>query len=152
MSRDYQRVFGLYWDDFSHHNPSKYLELRHSEGEFWKLTGEQNGSEISILGHRHPNPSIPQLVEYKNQVKKSAEHQTLFSQKCGDFADKIQYFVVRAHENRCTFFSDRFQTLTILFYLVSSLLHTRFRGICPTPSQTRDLAGTLLSAKIPGFS
>ena len=73
MSRDYQRVFGLYWDDFSHHNPSKYLELRHSEGEFWKLTGEQNGSEISILGNRHPNPSIPQLVEYKNQVKKNLQ-------------------------------------------------------------------------------
>ena len=59
------------WDDFSHHNPSKYVELNHSNGEFLQLTAEQSDSEISNSGHRHPNPFIPQLLDYKNQVKKS---------------------------------------------------------------------------------
>ena len=106
----------------------------HSEGEFWKVTGEQNGSEISILGHRHPNPSIPQLVEYKNQVKKNLQITKLdFRKSAAIFLAKlgISWFVrtkIVAHFSQ---FDSRYSKLFFTWFY--TFFTPDFKGFAPLP-------------------
>ena len=122
------------WDDFSYHNPSKYVELNHSNGEFWQLTAEQSDSEISNSGHRHPNPCIPQLLDYENQVKKSFQITKLnFRKSAAILLMKfdISWFVrtkIVAHFSQ---FDSRYSKLFFTWFY--TFFTPDFKGFAPLP-------------------